>query len=414
MADRDAEGGDLDGLASRALAALDALTTAEGWPLASAPASPDEPVGRFAALFGRDALITSLQVLPVRPAMAAATLAALGGRRGTRTDAVTGEEPGKILHEERELAPDWMLAAGYPVRPDRSSRWYWSVDATPLFLVLAAMAGAGGPAVAEAIGWLERALEPTGLLTYAGHARGLEHQGWRDATPARAAVAGIAWPDGRGVDPPVAVASAQAFAYAALRAHGRDEAAAALADRFDRAFYGHGAPWPALAVDGRGAAVGTLASEIGIPLWAGLLRPCRVEGAVAALGRLLTPWGLRTVGPDHARFDPSAYHYGAVWPFENWFAWGGLRAAGAAEAAGRVRHGVLDAVGRLGRMPECYAVPVQGSGPVILAESNRTQAWTAGAVWALEAGWDGRPRYALPTGGTGQPNVEHGSEQRWR
>ncbi len=102
--------------------------------------------------------------------MAAATLAALGGRRGTRTDAVTGEEPGKILHEERGLAPDWMLAAGYPVRPDRSSRWYWSVDATPLFLVLAAMAGAGGPAVAEAIGWLERALEPTGLLTYAGHA----------------------------------------------------------------------------------------------------------------------------------------------------------------------------------------------------------------------------------------------------
>jgi glycogen debranching enzyme len=218
----------VDGLATRALTALDGLTTAEGWPLASAPASGDEPVGRFAALFGRDALITSLQVLPARPAMATATLAALAGRRGRQVDPETGEEPGKILHEERELAPDWMLAAGYPVRPDRSSRWYWPVDATPLFLVLAAMAGVGGPAVTEALGWLERALE----------------------------------------------------------------------------------------------------------LWAGLLRPGRVEGAVAALDRLLTPWGLRTVGQDHARFDPSAYHYGAVWPFENWFAWGG-RGVGAGGRLGR-------------------------------------------------------------------------------
>ena len=381
----------MDGLSQQALAALDGLTTAEGWPLASAAASDDEPVGRFAALFGRDALITSIQVLPARPAMATATLAALAARRGVRVEAETGEEPGKILHEERELVPDWMLAAGYPVRPDRSSRSYQSVDATPLFLVLAAMADDRGPAVAEALAWLERALAPTGLLTYAGQARGLVHQGWRDATAARAPVAGVAWPDGRGVDPPVAVASAQAFAYAALRGHGRHEAAAALADRFDAAFYGHGQAWPALAVDGHGAAVATLASEIGILLWAGLLRPARVEGAVAGLERLATPWGLRTVSTDHARFDPYAYHYGAVWPFENWFAWGGLRAAGAQEAAARVRDGVLDAVGRIGRMPECYAVEPQASAPAILPGANRTQAWTAGAVWALAAGWDGRP-----------------------
>jgi glycogen debranching enzyme len=387
----DLEETDVDALSRRALAALDALTTAAGWPLASAAVSDDEPVGRFAALFGRDALITSLQALPVRPAMATATLAALAERRGVKVVEETGEEPGRILHEERELAPDWMLAAGYPVRQDRSSRSYQSVDSTPLFLILAAMAGFTGPAVTEALGWLERALAPTGLLTYVGGARGLVHQGWRDATAARAPVAGIAWPDGAGVDPPVAVASAQAFAYAALRGHGRHEAAAALADRFDDAFYAHGEPWPALAVDGHGAAVDTLASEIGIVLWAGLLRPARVEGAVAGLQRLLTPWGLRTVSTDHARFDPYAYHFGAVWPFENWFAWGGLRAAGAGRAATRVRDGVLDAVRRIGRMPECYAVPADASAPAILAESNRTQAWTAGAVWALAAGWDGRP-----------------------
>jgi hypothetical protein len=42
-------------------------------------------------------------------------------------------------------------------------------------------------------------------------------------------------------------------------------------------------------------------------------------------------------------------------------------------------------------MPECYAVEVRGSAPAILPRANRTQARTAGAVWALEAGWDGRP-----------------------
>jgi hypothetical protein len=109
--------------------------------------------------------------------------------------------------------------------------------------------------------------------------------------------------------------------------------------------------------------VATLASEIGILLWAGLLRPARVEGAVAGLEGLATPWG--------------------------------LRAAGAREAAARVRDGVLDAVRRIGRMPECHAVEPAGSGPAILPGANRTQAWTAGAVWALAAGWDGRPAMLL-------------------
>jgi glycogen debranching enzyme len=367
--------------------------------MASAAPSHDEPIGRFAALFGRDALITCLQVLPVRPATATATLNALARRRGSRVDDRTSEEPGKIPHEERELVPDWLLAAGYPVRPDGSSRYYGSVDSTPLFLILAAMAGFTGPAVAEALDWLERALQPMGLLTYVGHDRaGLRHQGWRDGGGSRKPQHGVAWPDGSEIDPPVAVASAQAFGYAALRAHGRDAAASALADRFDDAFYGHRRPWPALAVDGRGAAVDALASEIGIALWAGLLRPQRVEGALAGLERLMTPWGLRTVSEDHTRFHPHAYHHGAIWPFENWFAWGGLRAAGADAAAARVRSGVLDAVGRIGRLPECYAVPVEGWTPVILAKANRTQAWTAGAIWALEAGWDGRSqRPVAPT-----------------
>ena len=54
-----------------------------------------------------------------------------------------------------------------------------------------------------------------------------------------------------------------------------------------------------------------------------------------------------------------------------------------------MRTGVLEALERLGRAPELYAVTLAGEvEPVAL--SNRVQAWTVGARWALEQGWDGR------------------------
>jgi hypothetical protein len=49
---------------------------------------------------------------------------------------------------------------------------------------------------------------------------------------------------------------------------------------------------------------------------------------------------------------------------------------------------VLDALDVLGRAPELYAVSRDGAvEPVAL--SNRVQAWTVGARWALEHRWDG-------------------------
>ena len=51
---------------------------------------------------------------------------------------------------------------------------------------------------------------------------------------------------------------------------------------------------------------------------------------------------------------------------------------------------MLAALDRLGRAPELYALSLEGEvEPVAL--SNRVQAWTVGARWALEHEWDGRP-----------------------
>ena len=127
-------------------------------------------------------------------------------------------------------------------------------------------------------------------------------------------------------------------------------------------------------------------SQLGWLLWAG----CAGEGVAERLAQpdVLTGFGLRTLSDRHPAFDPQAYHRGSVWPFDSWLGWGGLRAAGLEEEAERLRRGVLAALDRLGRHPELYAVGP--GGPEAIAISNRVQAWTVGARWALEQGWDGR------------------------
>ena len=94
--------------------------------------------GRFHTLFGRDALVTSLELLPVRPDLARATLAALAAAAGAATTIrATDEEPGKIAHEWWPQAPDHLVEAGWPVR-DGELRYYGSADSTSWFLVVLA------------------------------------------------------------------------------------------------------------------------------------------------------------------------------------------------------------------------------------------------------------------------------------
>jgi glycogen debranching enzyme len=375
-------------LSQVALRAIDSLVTAEGWPMASAPPSKSEPIGRYATLYGRDSLITALQVLPVRPAIAAATLRVLGERQGRTTDELVAEEEGKILHEDWLEAPAWHQQRRWQKTSTGGLRYFGTVDATPLYLILAAHLRAQGSTVDMALGWLRKSLSASGLLTYTGHhSGGLYHQGWRDGIWDKGDV-GVRWPDGSHVEGPVAVASAQAFAYEALRLHGFEADAVDLANAVDKAFFRHSEEWPALAVDGQGRAVSTMASEIGILLWSGILKPARIEPAVDAVASLCSRWGLRNISPTHPSFSPTAYHLGAIWPFECWLAWGGLRRVGADDVADVVRHGVLEAIARLGAMPECYGAPLNDGDPIIPTRATHTQAWTAGAVWALENEWD--------------------------
>lgn len=395
-------------LADAPVAGLDELLSPAGWPYASAePVRAGDP-GRFHALFGRDSAIVSLQVLPARPDVARATLRALAGLQGSREDPETDEEPGKIVHEWWPHAPERLVRAGWPVRAGEL-RYYGSADATQWFLVLLASLGDRGlarqlePAWREAAGWLERALLHGGGLVRHGPRRspgGLAQQGWRDAEdPADPAHhgAGILDPAGRVPRPPLADADTQAVTVAALRAlavlsgeeHWRARAAglaATIGEAFDP---------ETLAVTADGERVPGAGSQLGWLLWADALPEAGRERTAERLCRpdVLTPWGLRTLSSKHPLYAADAYHRGAVWPFDSWLGWGGLRAAGAMEAADELRRGILAGIAAVGQAPELFAVAPQGPQPIPIA--NSVQAWTVGARWALEQEWDGRATAVL-------------------
>jgi glycogen debranching enzyme len=384
---------------------LDSVLSDEGWAYASAPpVEPGDP-GRFHALFGRDSLITALQVLPARPEVARATLRALAARQGRRADELTLEAQGKIGHEFRDAPPEPFVEAGWP--DPGAFAYYGTADATSWFLVVAGALGEAIEGWDSAASWLVRELEAGGgLLRHSPGRFGLTQQGWRDTITGDHG-GGIAHPDGSLAMPPLADADTQAVTVAALRAAAKlsgddawlrraGELRAAIGAVFGpdvMAIEGAESPRaatrpPVAATRPAGTAVPGAGSQLGWLLWADAIEDVDAVADRLSSPDVLTDFGLRTLSSDSPAFAPDAYHRGSVWPFDSWLGWGGLRAAGRHEAAERVRTGVLEALDRLGRFPELYAVADGRPEPIPIA--NRVQAWTVGARWALEHEWDGR------------------------
>ena len=381
---------------------LEAVLSPDGWPYASSqPIDHDDP-GRFHALFGRDSLITSLQVMPDRPEVAQATLRALAAMQGTVDDLETDEEPGKIVHEYRPQAEKRFEDMGWPVR-NGELRYYGSADGTSWFLIV--LDALGDERLTDELSgswraaakWLERALEHGGGMVRHGPRRsagGLVQQGWRDTTDPYAAYGGgILDAGGQMPEPPLADADTQAAAVAALRATARlsgDLRWQSLADQTVELVGDTFTP-DTMAIDRSGGRVAGAGSQIGWLLWADALPAAQRDAYADRLCRddVLTEFGLRTLSSEHPKFAPDAYHRGAVWPFDSWVGWGGLRVAGREAEAERVRQGVLAALESLGDAPELYAV-TDGQ-PRRIPIANRVQAWTIGAQVALESTWDGRP-----------------------
>ncbi|MGH3762407.1 glycogen debranching N-terminal domain-containing protein [Actinophytocola sp.] len=380
---------ELDGLVATGLDDLRALLLAD----------PAAPADRFAGagtpwyftLFGRDSLWAARFALPLGTDLALGTLRTLARRQGTKDDPETAEQPGKILHEIRQLP------AGIERSPGLPPCYYGTIDATPLWISLLHDAWRWGLPAADveplldpmrrALAWLLR----HDFLSYVDESgQGLANQGWKDSVDA------VQDGAGRIATPPVALSEAQAYAHRAaldaaalLTAFGRPGAgearafAAGLADRFRKSFWVNG--FPALALDGAGRPVDTLASNLGHLLGTGLLSAAEESTVAARLADLDSGYGLRTMDGDHPFFNPIGYHTGSVWPHDTAIAVDGLVRAGHPAVASALAAGLVRAGTRFGhRLPELYGGWSAGQGPLLdYPGACRPQAWSAAAALVL-------------------------------
>lgn len=357
----------------------------------------------FAALFGRDSLITALQAVAVYPAFARGALEVLAQYQADGTDDARDMQPGKIPHELRrgELSE---LGLG-PYRP-----YYGTADATVLYPLLLHEVWrlTGDKELLERhLGTAERCLQwidghgdmdGDGFQEYQRRTPdGAENQGWRDAGN------GIPYEDGGDVPAPKATCELQGYVYAAwlgmaaiYEALGRLEDAAglrdrarALYDRFNAVFWDEEQQFYALCLDPAKRPVMSIASNPGHLLWSGIVPPERAE---AVARRLLAPdmwsgWGVRTLSSAHPAYNPHDYQLGAVWPHDNGLIALGLSRYGFHAEAAQIAKGLVDAGDRflLHRLPEVFAGTSREDSPfpVQYLGANVPQAWAAGAVFHL-------------------------------
>ena len=359
----------------------------------------------YSTVFGRDGLITAMELLWIAPDVARGVLRALALTQADTVDVAADAEPGKIVHEMR--GGEMARLGEVPFR-----RYYGSVDATPLFVMLAGqyLERSGDldtirsiwPNIKAALAWIDGAGDPDGdgFVEYQRMTdRGLANQGWKDSFDS------VFHADGSAADGPIALCEVQAYVFAAKQGAariadrlGHKEAAVALADqaealrqRFEERFWLEERGCYALALDGRKQPCRVLSSNAGHALFAGIAAPERAE----RVARLLTGkaffsgWGVRTIAAGEARYNPMSYHNGSVWPHDNALIALGLARYGYKAEVVRIFEGLIEAAiyDEFRRLPElfCGFTRRRNRGPTAYPVACSPQAWAAAAPFALVA-----------------------------
>jgi glycogen debranching enzyme len=373
------------------------LTPAEGGRL------PAAGIPWYVAPFGRDSLLSAYEALLLNPGIARDTLKVLAALRAREDEPWRDAEPGKILHELR--AGELARAGLIPHTP-----YYGSVDATALFVMLAAAyfrwtgdletLAALHRALDAALEWMDRYgdLDGDGFVEYRRRSpAGLDNQGWKDSHDS------VVHADGSLAEGPIALVEVQGYVYLAKlriaevyqalgqpdRARELRKQAEMLREQFNQAFWMPREGFFALALDGRKRQVQSVTSNPGHCLYCDIVDR---DKAAAVAERLMAEdmfsgWGIRTLAASSRAYNPMSYHNGSVWPHDNAIIAAGLKRYGYEDAAVKIATAIFDIAARSRdyRLAELYCGFERRAGSEVVGYpvACMPQAWAAAAPFML-------------------------------